>query len=197
MTVLLDRTVQRAVLILCEVMRWKADEAAEMLGTTTAAVNSALQRARAHLEEAAPSEDAVVGPTTPEQRDLLDRYVAAFESYDVNALVQLFSADAVWEMPANPAMGLEASVKTGRSDIAAGVRERRSSGVQGPRSGTWHSITTQQIEVSGDEASGRVYYQFLGKVDGKPSMLTLGRYADRYVRTADGWRLAHRTIHLG
>ena len=90
---------QRAVLILCEVLKWKADEAAEMLGTTTAAVNSALQRARAQIAQVAPSQDEVVGPTTPEQREMLDRYVAAFESYDVNALVTLFSDDAVWEMP--------------------------------------------------------------------------------------------------
>ncbi len=90
---------QRAVLILCEVLRWPAAQVAEMLETTTAAVNSALQRARAQLDLAAPSEDAVSEPQTPEQRELLDRYVAAFESYDVNALVALFSADAVWEMP--------------------------------------------------------------------------------------------------
>lgn len=90
---------QRAVLILCEVLKWRAAEVAELLGTTTAGVNSALQRARAHIEEAAPSEDAVTEPTTAHQRDLLNRYVAAFESYDVNALVQLFSDDAVWEMP--------------------------------------------------------------------------------------------------
>ncbi|MDP9319452.1 MAG: nuclear transport factor 2 family protein, partial [Actinomycetota bacterium] len=69
------------------------------LETTTAAVNSALQRARAQLDLAAPTEDAVAEPSTAEQRELLDRYVAAFESYDVNALVTLFSADAVWEMP--------------------------------------------------------------------------------------------------
>jgi RNA polymerase sigma-70 factor (ECF subfamily) len=90
---------QRAVLILCEVLRWPAAQVAEMLETTTAAVNSALQRARAQLDIAAPSQDAVSEPQTPEQRALLDRYVAAFESYDVNALVTLFSADAVWEMP--------------------------------------------------------------------------------------------------
>jgi RNA polymerase sigma-70 factor, ECF subfamily len=90
---------QRAVLILCEVLRWPAADVAEMLETTTAAVNSALQRARAQLDLVAPSQDAVAEPQTPEQRDLLDRYVAAFESYDVNALVSLFSADAVWEMP--------------------------------------------------------------------------------------------------
>jgi RNA polymerase sigma-70 factor, ECF subfamily len=90
---------QRAVLILCEVLRWPAAQVAEMLETTTAAVNSSLQRARAQLDVSAPSQDAVTGPQTPEQRDLLDRYVAAFESYDINALVTLFSADAVWEMP--------------------------------------------------------------------------------------------------
>jgi RNA polymerase sigma-70 factor, ECF subfamily len=90
---------QRAVLILCEVLRWPAAQVAEMLETTTAAVNSSLQRARAQLDVSAPSQDAVTGPQTPEQRDLLDRYVAAFESYDIDALVTLFSADAVWEMP--------------------------------------------------------------------------------------------------
>lgn len=90
---------QRAVLILCEVLRWPAAEVAEMLETTTAAVNSALQRARAQIDATAPTADAVLEPSTPEQRDLLDRYVAAFESYDVNALVTLFADDAVWEMP--------------------------------------------------------------------------------------------------
>lgn len=90
---------QRAVLILCEVLRWKAEEAAQLLDTTTAAVNSALQRARAQIQQVAPSEEAVVGPATPEQRAMLDRYVEAFERYDVNALVTLFSDDVVWEMP--------------------------------------------------------------------------------------------------
>jgi RNA polymerase sigma-70 factor, ECF subfamily len=90
---------QRAVLILREVLNWRAAEVAELLGTTTAAVNSSLQRARAQISQVAPTEDAVAEPTTPEQRELLQRYVAAFEKYDVAALVDLFSADAVWEMP--------------------------------------------------------------------------------------------------
>jgi RNA polymerase sigma-70 factor, ECF subfamily len=90
---------QRAVLILREVLNWRASEVAEMLGTTTAAVNSMLQRARAQISEAAPTEDTVPRPVTPQQRELLDRYVAAFESYDTAALVELFSKDAVWEMP--------------------------------------------------------------------------------------------------
>lgn len=90
---------QRAVLILRDVLKWRAAEVAELLETTTTAVNSILQRARTQLEQVAPSEDDVVEPMTPEQRQLLDRYVAAFENYDVAAIVQLFTADAVWEMP--------------------------------------------------------------------------------------------------
>ncbi|MEV4473819.1 sigma-70 family RNA polymerase sigma factor [Nonomuraea sp. NPDC049504] len=90
---------QRAVLVLRDVLRWKAAEVAEAVGVSTAAVNSLLQRARAQLDEVAPSIDDPVEPLTSEQRDLLDRYVAAFENYDVDGLVHLFTEDAVWEMP--------------------------------------------------------------------------------------------------
>jgi RNA polymerase sigma-70 factor, ECF subfamily len=90
---------QRAVLILREVLNWRAAEVAEMLGTTTAAVNSMLQRARSQIADAAPTEDAVAKPVTAQQRELLDRYVAAFEQYDTAALVKLFTEDVVWEMP--------------------------------------------------------------------------------------------------
>ncbi|MEV0378409.1 sigma-70 family RNA polymerase sigma factor [Nonomuraea sp. NPDC050643] len=90
---------QRAVLILRDVLKWKASEVAEAVGTSTAAVNSALQRARAQLDEVSPSLDDPVEPLSSEQRAQLDRYVAAFENYDVDALVDLFTKDAVWEMP--------------------------------------------------------------------------------------------------
>jgi RNA polymerase sigma-70 factor (ECF subfamily) len=90
---------QRAVLILRDVLQWRAAEVAEMLGTTTTAVNSILQRARAQIDQATPTEDEIVEPTVPGQRELLDRYVRAFEDYDVTAIVELFTADAVWEMP--------------------------------------------------------------------------------------------------
>jgi RNA polymerase sigma-70 factor, ECF subfamily len=91
---------QRAVLVLREVLQWKAAEVADAIGSSTAAVNSLLQRARAQLDEVGPSEDDQLSePDSPETRDLLDRYIAAFENYDVDKLVDLFTADAIWEMP--------------------------------------------------------------------------------------------------
>ncbi|NGO68786.1 sigma-70 family RNA polymerase sigma factor [Streptomyces boncukensis] len=93
---------QRAVLLLRDVLKWRAAEVAELLGSTTASVNSALQRARAQLEQAAPAEEELTEPTDPAMRELLDRYAAAFEKSDVTAIVDLFKEDAVWEMPPFP-----------------------------------------------------------------------------------------------
>ena len=90
---------QRAVLVLRDVLQFKAAEVAEAVGVSTAAVNSLLQRARAQLDEASLREEEISEPTSAEQRELLDRYVKAFEDYDVPAIVELFTSDAVWEMP--------------------------------------------------------------------------------------------------
>ena len=91
---------QRAVLVLREVLQWKAAEVADAIGSSTAAVNSLLQRARAQLDAVGPSEDdQLQAPESPEAQDLLTRYIAAFESYDMDKLVELFTAEAVWEMP--------------------------------------------------------------------------------------------------
>ncbi|MER5179449.1 sigma-70 family RNA polymerase sigma factor [Streptomyces sp. NPDC002896] len=91
---------QRAVLILREVLAWKASEVAELLGTSVASVNSALQRARATLAENGGSLDtATADPLDDAQRKLLDRYVAAFEGYDMAALTALLHEDAVMTMP--------------------------------------------------------------------------------------------------
>ncbi|PKK12374.1 MAG: RNA polymerase subunit sigma-70 [Thermomonospora sp. CIF 1] len=94
---------QRAVLLLREVLGWRAAEVAETVGVSTAAVNSMLQRARARLRRAAPGRDGTAGPLTAGQRDLLDRYVRAFEAKDVPAIVALLTDGAVWEMPPFPA----------------------------------------------------------------------------------------------
>lgn len=87
---------QRAALLLMEVLGWSAAEAAETLSTSVAAIHSATQRARATLgERAAPQPDTL----SPAQRALLDRYVAAFERYDVDTLASLLREDAVFSMP--------------------------------------------------------------------------------------------------
>lgn len=93
---------QRAVLILRDVVQFSAAEVAELLETTPAAVNSALQRARAHLADVAPSEEDVAEPDDADHRELLDRYCAAFENADLAALTELLQTDVRLEMPPLP-----------------------------------------------------------------------------------------------
>jgi RNA polymerase sigma-70 factor (ECF subfamily) len=89
---------QRAVLILREVLDWQAAEVAELLETSVPAVNSALQRARARIEQA-PVTDAGNGSLSEHDRDLLARYVDAFQRYDMDALTSLIHEDAIQSMP--------------------------------------------------------------------------------------------------
>jgi RNA polymerase sigma-70 factor, ECF subfamily len=93
---------QRAVLILRDVVQFSAAEVAELLETTPAAVNSSLQRARAHLAEVSPTEEDAVEPDDAKRRELLDRYCAAFENADMAALTELLQADVKLEMPPVP-----------------------------------------------------------------------------------------------
>jgi RNA polymerase sigma-70 factor (ECF subfamily) len=93
---------QRAMLILRDVLAWPASEVAETLGTTTAAVKSSLQRARARLDEVAPEPGRVIEPTQPEARALLDQYIAAFENADAVALEQVLRKDLTLELPPSP-----------------------------------------------------------------------------------------------
>ncbi|MBV2355944.1 sigma-70 family RNA polymerase sigma factor [Streptomyces sp. J2-1] len=96
---------QRAVLILREVLAWRASEVAELLDTSVASVNSALQRARATLAERAEqagrdnAPGAVSDPLDEEQQRLLERYVKAFEGYDMTALTAILHEDAIMTMP--------------------------------------------------------------------------------------------------
>src|SRR5438132_1786663 len=90
---------QRAVLILREVLRWQASEVAELLETTVASVNSALQRARATLAGTDLSTPPRADVMSPAQAELLARYVEAFERYDIPSLVALLHDDAVMSMP--------------------------------------------------------------------------------------------------
>jgi RNA polymerase sigma-70 factor (ECF subfamily) len=91
---------QRAVLVLREVLQWKAAEVAEAIGASTAAVNSLLQRARAQLQTAGlSSTDRLAAPDSAAAQDRLTNYIAAFEAYDIDRLAELFTSEAIWEMP--------------------------------------------------------------------------------------------------
>jgi RNA polymerase sigma-70 factor (ECF subfamily) len=116
---------QRAALILCEVLSWQVSEVAELLDTSVAAVNSALQRARATLRTL-PGES---GPDTLDGADaaLLERYVDAFERYDIEQLVTLLHDDAIQSMPPF-AMWLQ-----GAADIGRWMVEPGPSGCRGSR----------------------------------------------------------------
>jgi RNA polymerase sigma-70 factor (ECF subfamily) len=103
---------QRAVLILCEVLRWQASEVAELLETSVASVNSALQRARATLETTKVTTTDTAELDEPDH-ELLSRYVAAFEAYDIDALTSLIHEDATQSMPPYDLW------LTGRGDIFA------------------------------------------------------------------------------
>lgn len=94
---------QRAVLILREVLRWQASEVATLLDTSVASVNSALQRARATIEELQ-LDAAGAAPTVDdaEQKELLGKYITAFEAYDMTALTALLKDDAAFSMPPWP-----------------------------------------------------------------------------------------------
>jgi RNA polymerase sigma-70 factor (ECF subfamily) len=90
---------QRAVLILRDVLDWQASEVAELLASTVASVNSALQRARVTMAKAGGTEDAAARPLSEADRAMLERYVAAFEAYDPKLLTALIREDATQSMP--------------------------------------------------------------------------------------------------
>jgi RNA polymerase sigma-70 factor, ECF subfamily len=115
---------QRAALILCEVLRWQAAEVAELLDTSTPAINSALQRARSTLRSVhSPDPSEKLDPPDPE---LLARYVNAFERYDIESLVRLLRDDAIQSMPPF-AMWIQGSANIARWMVQPGPSECRGS----------------------------------------------------------------------
>ena len=162
---------QRAVLILREVLRWQATEVAELLDTSVASVNSALQRARSTLaarDADAPRSNAV----DADQEALLARYVDAFERYDISSLVSLLHEDAVMSMPPY-ALWLRGPVEMGRFFLGQGIGCRGSrllatTANGGAAFGCYHPDeqggylpwALQVIEISGDRIVG--HHNFLG-----------------------------------
>jgi len=161
---------QRAVLILREVLRWKATEVAELLETTVPSVNSALQRARSALS-AIDSSSTAASNMDEGQRALLDRYVDAFERYDMDSLTSLLHEDVRWNMPPyelwlqthedvrkwclGPGIGCRDSrliptVANG-SPAFAQYKPSDSPGIREP----W---SLQVLEISGDRISGITFF---------------------------------------
>jgi RNA polymerase sigma-70 factor (ECF subfamily) len=161
---------QRAVLILREVLRWHADEVAGLLETTVASVNSALQRARATLAARDVGGGDGAAKVDDEQRELLERYVQAFERYDMDALTALLREDATWSMPPyalwlrghrdvrawclGPGIGCQGSrlVPTmANGTVAFGQYKPSADGGHEP----W---SLQVLEISGDRISGITFF---------------------------------------
>jgi RNA polymerase sigma-70 factor, ECF subfamily len=161
---------QRAVLILREVLRWKAAEVAELLDTTVASVNSALQRARSALAAAGVSDTGPSRPMDDAQRALLSRYVDAFERYDMDALTSLLREDASWSMPPYE-LWLRSHLDIRKWCLGPGIGCRGSLlvpteangspafGQYKPSAGGGHEPWSLQVlEVSGDRITGITFF---------------------------------------
>jgi len=160
---------QRAVLILREVLRWQASEVAELLGTSVASVNSALQRARATLARS--SAESPIEEMDEAKRALLARYVEAFESYDMDRLTALLAEDATWNMPPyalwlqthadivgwciGPGIGCKGSrlVATSANGMPAFGQYKPD-----PDNGGWAPWSIQVLETSGDRITGITFF---------------------------------------
>jgi RNA polymerase sigma-70 factor (ECF subfamily) len=161
---------QRAVLILREVLRWQASEVAELLDTSVASVNSALQRARATLETL-DLDDAAPASVGSEQQELLTRYVDAFERYDISSLVALLQKDATFSMPPLP-LWLRDRDEVGHFMLGQGIHCKGSRLIAtaangGPAVGVYHPAPDGYepwaivvVETSGGQISGLHHFLF-------------------------------------
>jgi RNA polymerase sigma-70 factor, ECF subfamily len=118
---------QRAALLLRDVLGLRAQEVAGLLETSTASVNSSLQRARERLAQVAPAEDDVTEPSATDDREAVERYVTAFQESDLAAMVKLLRDDIVFEMPPHPSWfaGLDAVTRFLETRMRAGTSRRR------------------------------------------------------------------------
>ena len=161
---------QRAVLILREVLKWKAAEVADLLETSVASVNSALQRARAALAEADRSVETQVDELDDEQRALLERYVDAFRRYDMDSLTALLHEDAKWSMPPYE-LWLQTHQDVRKFCLGPGIACRGSKLIptianglpafaqyKPSPSGGYEPWALQVLEVSGDRIAGITFF---------------------------------------
>jgi 3-phenylpropionate/cinnamic acid dioxygenase small subunit len=133
-----------------------------------------------------------------EIRTVLARIAQLADTGDLEEYLTLFTEDAVWGMPDNPAVGMTANEKKGHAEILAGAQERRASGLQGPGTESRHVLTTIAIDVeSEDRATARSYFLFFDSTSTTPTLRTMGQYDDVLVKGERGWQLARRRITVG
>ena len=164
---------QRAVLIFREVLRWKAEEVAELLETSVQSVNSALQRARATLAASELTDESASAPVDEKQRELVARYVKAFEDYDMTALTSVLHDDAMWNMPPfelwvqGPeevvafCMGHGIGCRGSRMIPVEGANGQPAFGQYKPAedgSGRLEPWALQVLEITGDKLSGITFF---------------------------------------
>jgi 3-phenylpropionate/cinnamic acid dioxygenase small subunit len=133
-----------------------------------------------------------------EIRNLLATVAQLADGGDLTDYAQCFTSDAVWVPPESAGVELLGAERSGIADMLAGAQERRDAGIQGPGTNTRHVVSSMRVTADGpDRARGRTYWRYYGQTDAVPQLLTMGHYDDEFVRSADGWRIAKRTIVRG
>ncbi|MDI9916339.1 nuclear transport factor 2 family protein [Rhodococcus sp. IEGM 1379] len=141
-----------------------------------------------------------MAPESPAEqiRTTLARIAHLADTGTVEDYVEQFTHQAEWTMPANPDRGLPTQVRRGREEIAAGVRERRSAGIQGPGTFTRHITTAIAVDVTSETtARAEAVWTFYVDTATAPRLSGVGSYADEFELEDGRWRLSKRVISRG
>jgi 3-phenylpropionate/cinnamic acid dioxygenase small subunit len=131
-------------------------------------------------------------------RTLLSRVAHLADEGTPEQYRTVFTPDAVWVMPANPATGVAANTRKGADDIIAGLAERQGRGIQGPGSASRHIVSTIAIDFEDDDTANTVsYWQFFNDTTTAPRVVSMGRYDTTLRRYEGEWRVSYRSITLG
>lgn len=143
-------------------------------------------------------EDAARAVIASAVRDVIGRLAQLADSGSLEEYMTLFTADAEWVMPANPALGVSPQTRVGAADIRAGAEERRASGLQGPGTASRHVVHTISVDVrTASSAAAVAYWMFYVDTTTVPRLTSMGRYDDEYRLDGCSWRLARRVIEVG
>jgi ketosteroid isomerase-like protein len=130
-----------------------------------------------------------------EIRNLIAQVQLMVDRGTVEEYLDLFTDDAVWVTPGDPATGLPADERAGKESIRTGVEERRAAGIQGPGTNTRHLSTTLAVHHDGgDTALTTSYFQYYTDTTTTPTLRAIGGYHHTAVRTPAGWKIRRREI---